>query len=150
MKATRHTRLREIVEELTIETQEELAQALKERGFDVTQATVSRDIKEMMLIKIPTENGRYRYGFSKDSGPTLSQSKMTRLFQENVLHIGYSQNIIVIRTTDGGANYVAQPLDVARWPEILGTVAGDNTILIVVNPPEKTEEVVERLKKIKG
>ena len=75
---------------------------------------------------------------------------MTRLFQESVLNIGYSLNIIVIKTTVGGANYVANALDTAKWSEILGTVAGDDTILLVVNPPEDTPKVVERLKKFKG
>ena len=150
MKLTRHSRIREIIENNEIETQEELAAALKKLGMDVTQATVSRDIKELMLIKVPTESGSYRYAFSMDQGASISKTRMTRLFQESVLNIGYSLNIIVIKTTVGGANYVANALDTAKWSEILGTVAGDDTILLVVNPPEDTPKVVERLKKFKG
>lgn len=150
MKLARHSRIREIIENNEIETQEDLAAALKKLGMDVTQATVSRDIKELMLIKVPTDSGGYRYAFSMDQGAGISKSRMTRLFQESVLNIGYSLNIIVIKTTVGGANYVANALDAAKWSEVLGTVAGDDTIMIVVSPPEDTKKIVERLEKIKG
>ena len=85
MKLLRHSKIREIVETQEIETQEELADALKSIGMDVTQATISRDIKDLMLIKVPSESGRNRYAFSLDQGMGISKIKLTRVFQENVI-----------------------------------------------------------------
>ncbi len=150
MKTARHARIREIIEKQVVETQEELATALKKQGFDVTQATVSRDIKELMLIKIPTDNNKYRYAFSADQGPLISQSRIARIFQETVLRIDASANIIVIRTMVGGAQPIAHAIDVSKWPQILGTVAGDDTIFVVVAPPEAVNEVIGEFKKLMG
>lgn len=150
MKTARHARIREIIEKQVVETQEELATALKKQGFDVTQATVSRDIKELMLIKIPTDNNKYRYAFSADQGPLISQSRIARIFQETVLRIDASANIIVIRTMVGGAQPIAHAIDVSKWPKILGTVAGDDTIFVVVAPPEAVNEVIGEFKKLMG
>lgn len=150
MKATRHSKIREIIEKQEIETQEELAAALKKMGLDVTQATVSRDIKELMLIKVPTDSGGYRYAFSTDQGPGISKSKMVRLFQESVTDIRSSQNIILVKTTIGGGSYVAGALDAAKWSEVMGSVAGDDTVLLVIDPMDQVPNVVERLKKLKG
>ena len=150
MKTARHARIREIIEKQVVETQEELATALKKQGFDVTQATVSRDIKELMLIKIPTDNNKYRYAFSADQGPLISQSRIARIFQETVLRIDASANIIVIRTMVGGAQPIAHAIDVSKWPQILGTDAGDDTIFVVVAPPEAVNEVIGEFKKQMG
>ncbi len=150
MKTARHARIREIIEKQVVETQEELATALKKQGFDVTQATVSRDIKELMLIKIPTDNNKYRYAFSADQGPLISQSRIARIFQETVLRIDASANIIVIRTMVGGAQPIAHAIDVSKWPQILGTVAGDDTIFVVVAPSEAVNEVIGEFKKLMG
>ena len=150
MKTARHARIREIIEKQVVETQEELAAALKKQGFDVTQATVSRDIKELMLIKIPTDNNKYRYAFSADQGPLISQSRIARIFQETVLRIDASANIIVIRTMVGGAQPIAHAIDVSKWPQILGTVASDDTIFVVVAPPEAVNEVIGEFKKLMG
>ena len=150
MKLLRHSKIREIVETQEIETQEELADALKSIGMDVTQATISRDSKELLLIKVPSESGRNRYACSLDQGMGISKTKLTRVFQENIIFMGYSENLIVIRTTEGSANYVAKPLDVLKWPEVLGTVAGDDTIMPVIKPVEKTAEVFARLEEIRG
>ena len=150
MKTARHARIREIIEKQVVETQEELAAALKKQGFDVTQATVSRDIKELMLIKIPTDNNKYRYAFSADHGPVISQSRIARIFQETVLRIDASANIIVIRTMVGGAQPIAHAIDVSKWPQILGTVAGDDTIFVVVTPPEAVDKVIGEFKKLMG
>ena len=150
MKTARHARIREIIEKQVVETQEELAAALKKQGFDVTQATVSRDIKELMLIKVPTDNNKYRYAFSADQGPLISQSRIARIFQETVLRIDASANIIVIRTMVGGAQPIAHAIDVSKWPQILGTVAGDDTIFVVVAPPEAVNEVIGEFKKLMG
>jgi transcriptional regulator of arginine metabolism len=146
MKASRHARIKEIIENQTIETQEELAEALRKKGIEVTQATVSRDIKELMLIKVPTGDGRYRYAFPPEQNLVFSQSRLERAFQDSVVGMDHSLNIIVIRTVPGLAQAVAYAVDSTRWPEIIGTVGGDDTVFIVVKPPEATADVLARFR----
>lgn len=148
MKALRHAKIKAIIEHSEIETQEELAEALRKEGIEVTQATVSRDIKELRLIKVPAGNGRYRYAFPMEQTVIFSQSRMERMFKDSVLGIDYSQNIVVIKTLPGTANAVASTIDSARWPEIIGTVAGDDNILIVVKPMDAAGRVVEKFQAI--
>ncbi len=150
MKNLRHTKIKEIVEGNIIETQDDLANQLKQAGIAVTQATVSRDIKELMLIKIPTGDGRYRYAFPPESNPISSQSKMAKTFRDSIISVDSSINIVVIRTTPGTAQAVAYLLDIARWSEILGTVAGDDTIIIVVKPVDAVQKVVEKFISLMG
>jgi len=141
MKASRHARIKEIIDHQVVETQEELAEALRKKGIEVTQATVSRDIKELMLIKIPTGDGRYRYAFPPEHNIVFSQSRLERAFQDSVIGIDHSLNIIVIRTVPGLAQAVAYAIDSIKWPEIIGTVGGDDTIIVVVKPPEAAGDV---------
>ena len=148
MKSIRHTRIKDIIENKVIETQEELAEELRKKSIDVTQATVSRDIKDLMLIKLPTGDGRYRYAFPLEKNVVFSQSRMVRMFQDSVTSIDYSENIIVIKTLPGAANAVASTLDYAKWPEIIGTVAGDDNILAVIKPIQAVEDIVQRLKNL--
>lgn len=145
MKAMRHAKIKEIIETAIVETQEELAEALRKRGIEVTQATVSRDIKELMLIKIPTGDGRYRYAYPLDKNLVFSRNRMVRMFQDSVLGFDYSENIIVIKTLPGAANAVASTLDHAKWPEIIGTVAGDDNILVVIKPAEAAPEILRKM-----
>ncbi|MEG6585647.1 arginine repressor [Dendrosporobacter sp. 1207_IL3150] len=144
MKAVRHTNIREIIEHNVIETQEELAEALRKKSIEVTQATVSRDIKELMLIKVPTGDGRYRYAFPMEKNVVFSQSRMERMFQDSVLGLDSSENIVVIKTLPGTAQAVASTIDYAKWPEIIGTVAGDDNILVVVKPTDAAERVIAK------
>ena len=146
MKALRHTKIKEIIEERPVETQEDLAEALREKGIEVTQATVSRDIKELMLIKVPAGNGSYHYAFPNEQNVVFSQTRMERMFQDSVLSIDYSLNLIVLRTMPGTAQAVAYTIDTVKWPEILGTVAGDDTICVIVKPPEAVGSVIARFK----
>ena len=148
MKSIRHTRIKDIIENKVIETQEELAEELRKKSIDVTQATVYRDIKELILIKLPTGDGRYRYAFPLEKNVVFSQSRMVRMFQDSVTSIDYSENIIVIKTLPGAANAVASTLDYAKWPEIIGTVAGDDNILAVIKPIQAVEDIVQRLKNL--
>lgn len=141
----RHAKIKDIIETTVVETQEDLAEALKKRGIEVTQATVSRDIKELMLIKIPTGDGRYRYAYPLDKSLVFSKNRMVRMFQDSVISFDYSGNIIVIKTLPGAANAVASTLDHANWPEIIGTVAGDDNILVVVKPAEAAPEVMQKM-----
>lgn len=145
MKSVRHAVIKSIIEHDVIETQEELAEALKKKRIKVTQATVSRDIKELMLIKVPTGDGRYRYASPMHNAILFTADRMQRLFQDTVTECDFSENIIVIKTLPGGANTVASALDHAKWPEVLGTVAGDDNIFVIIKPKEKTEEIMKRL-----
>jgi len=144
VKALRHAKIKEIIEKHIVETQEELAELLRTESIDVTQATVSRDIKELMLIKVPTGDGRYRYAFPSEQNVIISPSRMERIFQDSVTAIDFSQNIIVLKTMPGTAQAVAYTIDYVKWPEVLGTVAGDDTIFVVVKPPEAVQRVLTK------
>ena len=146
MKSTRQARIREIIETEIIETQEELAASLRAHHIAVTQATVSRDIKELMLIKIPTGDGRYRYAFPKDNKPFFSKDRMERMFHASVTSVDYGENIIVLKTLPGTANAVASTIDGASWPEIIGTLAGDENILVVMKPKEAAPAIADKMK----
>ena len=145
MKSVRHAVIKKIIEQEVIETQEDLADALRAQRIKVTQATVSRDIKELMLIKVPTGDGRYRYASPMQNALLFTEERMQRLFQDTVTGCDYSENIIVVKTLPGGANTVASALDHAKWPEILGTVAGDDNILVVVKPKDAVPRMVKKM-----
>lgn len=146
MKVNRHARIKEIIESQVIETQDDLAKALKDAGYEVTQATVSRDIKELMLIKVPNAFGSYRYAFPQDHGMMLSQGRLERTFQDSIVSIVPTENLVVIRTLPGTAQAVAYGIDYMKWPEILGTVAGDDTIFVAVNNRDNIMVFIERLR----
>jgi transcriptional regulator of arginine metabolism len=145
MKNKRHMRILELITQESIYTQEELADRLKAMGEDVTQATVSRDIKEMKLVKVADGSGRSRYAAVGDQGGGLS-ARLIRVFADTVLGIEHSQNIILIRTLSGSANAAAEAVDALHWPEILGTIAGDNTFMVVVREEYPAFEVAEKLR----
>lgn len=148
MKALRHAKIKELIEQQLVETQEELAELLRKTGIVVTQATVSRDIKELFLIKVPAGDGRYRYAFPPEQNLIFSLSRMERIFQDSIIGMDHSQNIIVLRTLPGAAQAVASTIDHVKWPEIIGTVAGDDTIFIVVKPPEESQLVMEKFRRL--
>ena len=145
MKSVRHAVIKNIIDNQVIETQEDLAEALRARRIQVTQATVSRDIKELMLIKVPTGDGRYRYASPMQNAILFTEERMHRLFADTVTACDYSENIIVVKTLPGGANTVASALDHANWTEVIGTVAGDDNIIMVIKPKEATEKILHRL-----
>lgn len=145
MKTYRQIKIKNIIMNNIIETQEELADALRAQKIDVTQATVSRDIKELQLVKIPYGDGRYRYSFPNESQAVHSEIRMRRLFHDVVKKIEFSENIVVVKTQPGAGGSVAFALDMAHWPEIIGTVAGDDTILVVVRQKELAESTALRL-----
>lgn len=149
MKAIRQRRILEIIENKPIETQEELAEELRKQGFEVTQATVSRDIKELRLVKNLSNQGTYRYALPRDAY-RANGDRMARMFQDSVVRMDYSENIIVIKTLPGTAQAVASTIDTAQWEEIIGTVAGDDTILIVVKPKEKVQETLDKFFQLMG
>lgn len=148
MKLTRHRKIQEIIESREVETQDELAAALKELGIEVTQATVSRDIKEMLLVKIPCGNGRYRYAFPQEKVAIQADNRLKRVFHNVVEHVDYSGNIVVVKSEPGAAGAVGHALDAMEYEEVLGTVAGDDTVMVIVRPAEAAEQVTERLRKL--
>jgi len=147
MKYSRHAKILEIIENYEIETQEELAEYLKRNGFNVTQATVSRDIKELRLIKVLTKNGRYKYAAIKQQESVISD-RLIKIFKDSVLSIDYSSNIIVLKTLSGAANAAAEALDVLDLKDIVGTIAGDNTIFILVREDADKDEIMDQFKKL--
>ena len=146
MKQKRHNAILEIIEEATIETQEDLGKALLERGFKVTQATISRDIKELHLIKVQTERGVYKYAVN-ESSVVLNTQKLLRVFKETVVSVRGSGNIIVVTTLTGSANAAAEVIDNLDIDGIIGSIAGDNTIFLA-GETDKAEHVIHHLKQI--
>ena len=144
MRYARQSKIVELVNQYQIETQETLAEYLKQAGFKVTQATVSRDIKEMQLIKAPGPNGKNIYTL-----PTVPEApetmKFKRVLKETVLSVTPAENIIVIKTLNGCANAAAEAMDNAHSPEILGTIAGDNTIIMVIDKKENVPKIIDLL-----
>ena len=145
MKRYRYNKIKVIVQSQSIETQEELANALLAEGIEVTQATVSRDIKELMLIKIPTGDGHYRYALSPEENVVLSRSRINRLFQDSIIRVDSALNQIVLHTIPGSASAVAFSVDHAKWSEVIGTLAGDDTILLICRSVEEVDSVLKRI-----
>lgn len=147
MKYSRHAKILEIIEDHEIETQEELAEFLKKNGFNVTQATVSRDIKELRLIKVLTKNGRYKYAAIQQQDNVISD-RLIKIFKDSVLAIDHSGNIVVLKTLSGAANAAAEAIDVLDLKGITGTIAGDNTIFILISENVDKHEIIEEFKKL--
>lgn len=141
MKYSRHNKILELIDKYEIETQEELAQLLNDGGYNVTQATISRDIKELKLIKIQTTNGKYKYSTGNQSQTTVSD-RFIKVFKDTILSVTSSNNIIIIKTLTGCANAACEALDALNLNNILGTIAGDNTIFIVVDEKVNVQNLV--------
>jgi len=144
MKTRRQMKILEIIAAKSISKQEELAEELRRSGFDVTQATVSRDIKELRLVKIPIDDENYRYAQPHEQVTGDWTERLRRVFRDMVIGINDSENLILIRTVTGHAQAVAAALDHTDWPEVIGTVAGDDTILVIVKPKQAVPQVLER------
>lgn len=147
MKYSRHTKILEIIGNYEIETQEELALQLKECGFNVTQATVSRDIKELRLLKVLTKEGRYKYATVNQQESSISD-RFIKLFRDSVTSIDSTENFIVIKTLPGAANAAAAALDALDQSDVVGTLAGDDTIFLLIRDKNKVPEVIEIFKKL--
>ncbi len=147
MKNARQTAILSIIERENIETQEELASKLREMGIVVTQATVSRDIKELRLLKVLSPNGSYKYATADKAEHGVSE-RLVRMFIDSVLSISCAENLVVIRTLPGSANAAGEAIDSMRWPEILGTISGDNTIFVAVRSAGEAPVVVEKFQEI--
>ncbi len=147
MKNQRQRKILELIKAYNIETQEDLVAKLKNEGFDFTQATVSRDIKELGLIKVAADDS-YKYFQVSESGQGDNHTRLMRYFLDSVINIDYSENLIVIKTLPGVANAIASCIDNIHWPEIIGTVAGDDTILLIIKPKEAITKVLNALNKL--
>ena len=147
MKAKRQALIREIVEVQSIQTQEELAEALRAHGMVVTQATVSRDIREMHLLKVLAEDGSYRYATMEKSDSGMND-RLIRMLTDSVVEMNSANNLIVIHTLPGSAHVAAEAIDNLKWPETIGTIAGDNTILVIVRTNEEVDTVMKRFHSI--
>ena len=145
MKQTRHIRIVELIEKYDIETQEELAEYLKKDGFAVTQATVSRDIRELKLTKIPTGNGRQNYAVLRQDDSQLGD-KYIRVLKECFVSMDSAQNILVIKTGVGMAMAVAASIDAMKFEEIVGSIAGDDTIMMAIRTVEDTQVVMRKIR----
>ncbi|GAB1156813.1 MULTISPECIES: transcriptional regulator ArgR [Paenibacillus] len=144
MKGQRHIKIREIISQNEIETQDDLVEALRQAGFQVTQATVSRDIKELLLIKIPMDDGRYKYSLPTDQRYNPIQ-KLKRALVDNFLHIDHTNNLVVMKCLPGTANSIAALLDNIEWTEVMGTICGDDTILIICRTEDNSVTVIDRI-----
>lgn len=144
MKSVRQVAILDIIEKQDVETQEELAEALRTRGIKVTQATVSRDIKELRLLKVLSPNGVYKYATADKAENGLNE-RFIRMLAESLLSVTSSNNLIVVKTLSGSANVAAEALDSLHWPEILGSLAGDNTILLIIRSNEEVPGVIARI-----
>ncbi len=132
MKAQRQAKIMEIISTANVETQEQLLAALQDAGFTSTQATISRDIKELRIVKELTSLGTYRYTTATREVPTGFSGRLNTIFRECVTNFDYAQNMIVIHTLPGLANAAASALDAMNMSVILGTIAGDDTVFVVM------------------
>jgi transcriptional regulator of arginine metabolism len=150
LKVRRQMKIMELINSHPIETQEELAALLSQEGFEVTQATISRDIKELRLVKAPLGDNKYCYALPPEMPKGSLDPRLKRIFRESVIGLDYSENLIVVKTLPGSAQGVAFAVDSTDWEEILGTLAGDDTILIIVKHKDKVPDVIERFEEFLG
>lgn len=147
MKKSRHQKIKELVEQYEIETQEELADKLREAGYAVTQATVSRDIRELKLSKVPMGDGRQKYTILIHSDHYLSD-KYIRVLKDGFVSMDMAQNILVVKTVAGMAMAVAAAIDAMKLKEIVGSIAGDDTIMMAVRTVQDTQIVMEKIRNV--
>lgn len=147
MKITRHARILELVERYDIGTQEELADYLNKDGFQVTQATISRDIRELKLTKVQTPDGRQKYAVMQQR-PAQQNEKYLMVLRQGLIAMDQAGNLLVIRTVSGMAMAVAAALDEMKWPELAGCIAGDDTVFCAVHTPEETSVLEDRIRQL--
>lgn len=144
-KEQRQKRIQEIITRENVSTQGDLVKFLKAEGVQVTQATISRDINEMRLVRLPIGKGRHRYALAQYGAHADVEEQLARLFQNFVQDIDRGENLLVIRTADGHASGVALLLDRLRRDDIVGTIAGEDTILVVARTTDEGEALMEEL-----
>ena len=147
MKTNRQSKIIEIIQKNEVETQDELSALLEKDGFRVTQATVSRDIRELKLTKIPSAGGRQKYAVISDAPENLSK-KYERVLREGFLSMDMAQNILVIKTVSGMASAVCAAIDAMKMREIVGSIAGDDTIMCAIRTVDDTYAVMKKIRRI--
>ena len=147
MKSSRQNAIVEIIKRNNIETQEELLEKLEKIGYKVTQATVSRDIKEMKLVKITTDGVSYKYALPKDETPDYS-NKFRMILKETVVEVDHAGHLIVLKTMSGMGSAAAAAIDGIGWNEIVGTLAGDDTIFVLMRNEEKAAEYADNFREV--
>ena len=148
MKTQRHAQIIDLIKNNDIETQEDLTARLRDAGFDTTQATVSRDIKELKLVKVPDDNGRYKYALKLPESEIRVSAKFKTILEETVLRVDVSISIVVIKTVPGMAQAAASAIDNMKWEEIVGTIAGDDTIFVALRTTEDALILCEKIKEL--
>ena len=149
MKYKRHDEIKKIISDYNIETQDELISRLRERGYEVTQATVSRDIREMHLVKVALGSNAFKYSMPAYDAANYT-SKYQYIIKETVVSIDTAQNLIIVKTLPGMANAAAAAIDGLGWKEVVGSMAGDDTIFIAMHSYEKASEYAATLTKYKN
>lgn len=148
MKSKRHATILELISRYEIDTQEELLRLLNENGFKVTQATVSRDIKDIKLVKVQSANGGYKYSVNTSTDKVDMSFKFHAVFSESVTEIDFAENIVVIKCYVGMANAACAALDSIHWNGVVGTIAGDDTILCVMRSRASAIDFMGQLQKL--
>ena len=147
MKTRRHAKILELLNHSSVEPQADLQALLSQAGYHVTQATVSRDIKELRLIKTPNQNGVYHYTTAKSGAEHIS-AKFHSIFASSVVSVRYAQNIVVVQCLPGMAQAACAAMDSLHWDQVVGTLAGDDTFICVVTTQQDAEDLVLELKKM--
>jgi transcriptional regulator of arginine metabolism len=153
MKTTRQRAILSLIATRPVHSQEELASLLEAQGYEVTQATVSRDVKELGLVKVPLKSGTgtaQQFKYVEPSIATNFSSRLHRVIAELVVHVVGAVNQIVLRTPPGGAMMVASAIDAAEWPEIIGTIGGDDTVLVILASTDDLPVVVQRFEDLRA
>lgn len=145
-KYTRQSKILELISKREVETQEELAEGLKAMGIDVTQATISRDIKELRLVKVMSKNGKYKYATIGQSQEGITD-RLYKIFENSVVSIDNAMNVVVIKTIPGAAQICASAIDYMGVDDIVGTLAGDDTVFVAIRSLESVEYVLQEFKK---
>jgi transcriptional regulator of arginine metabolism len=145
-KQERHQAIREVVAAHAVASQEELRRQLHRKGWDVTQSTLSRDLRELRLARIPDGQGRARYAFPENGTSDVALARLERMLPELLVGVEGVQVLVVARTMKSGAQPVAEALDQLEWPDVAGTIAGDDTVLIICRSTDGRERVVRKLR----
>lgn len=143
MRYARQNKILDIINTHEVETQDKLVSLLKKSGFKVTQATISRDIKELQLIKTLSSTGKYIYTVGKSMDQPISD-RFVKIFKETIQTVAASGNIIIVKTLSGCASAAAEAIDSLNFPNVIGSIAGDNTLMLVINDPTNVPSLVNK------
>ena len=149
MKIGRPAKIVDLIGKYDIETQEELAEYLREAGYRVTQATISRDIRELKLTKIPTNDGKQKYALMQNQSTGMNE-KYLRVLKDGFVSMDMAQNILIVKTVSGMAMAVAAAIDAMHWTEVAGCIAGDDTIMCAIRSTDDTIRVMDKIARIVG